>query len=441
MSRKLVSSLSQPAGTTNLNIFQVPPTSLAIENTKWLRIHPSNPINDTGPYVFHLAPIPQYLSMQNNFLVMEAQIKRDDDTDMQPNDQFCPINAIGKTLWKQVVLSLNNQDVYDSGNMYHYKSYLETHLNYSPSVKETQLVQCDYVQDVPEAQNNNVDDLQNVGVAKRCGTWKRSRWVETISTIHTSLLTQDKYLVSNVDMRLTLSRNTNAFALLAYGAPQQTPVLKIRSLVWFVQCIEAIPSVNVAIERHLMNESAKYAVKRVHMKHTHISGGATESGSAEIVTGQLPSRIIFGCVETAAVNGSYQLSPFNFKHKKISEISITAANQQIPYHPIETDFAENRFGRAYHFFMENIGIGNENRTNGITPYLFKNGSCLWCFDLTEDYSADDGNYNLIREGSIIVNMKFRDALPAEGCDIVYYCEYQSLMEIDSERNTHMDYAV
>ena len=248
MSRKLVSSQSLPCSTSQLDLFSVPPTSITIDKVKWLEVQLTNNISNDGPYSYHIAPDPMLLNLSKNFILMELRITKQDGSPFGANDLIAPINLLGKSFFKQVVLSLNNTEVYHSGNKYAHRAYLETHLNYCTDVKQNQLRVGGYFHDGVGA-NLNIDSNETSGFKTRAKVFKLSAWVELLAPIHTDMVSQDRYLVSNVDVRLTLERNSDKFLLLNFDQPTLEPKIEIRKMVWYCQTVSILPSVNLAIEK------------------------------------------------------------------------------------------------------------------------------------------------------------------------------------------------
>jgi hypothetical protein len=80
------------------------------------------------------------------------------------------------------------------------------------------------------------------------------------------------------------------------------------------------------------------------------------------------------------------------------------------------------------------GIGKANRDEGndIDRFNFANGYALYAFDLTSDLSEGD-HFNLARQGTVRVDMKFANALP-HTITVVAYAEFENIIEIDRNRN-------
>jgi hypothetical protein len=207
---------------------------------------------------------------------------------------------------------------------------------------------------------------------------------------------------------------------------------------WYVKAVTVIGSLNLALERTLATHTAKYPIRRVEVKSLHIDAGRRDAPENSLFNGQIPRRLIIACVEADAFDGVHRKSPFNFQNFGIKEISVTAAGEIFPSQPLTMDFSMNLYAKAYTQLFEGLGIGQENKGNGITPTMFKYGSCIFAIDLSPD--EDDGNhFDLIREGATTINIHFASVVPVPGIEVICYAEYDNLLEIDHNRNVYIDY--
>ena len=86
------------------------------------------------------------------------------------------------------------------------------------------------------------------------------------------------------------------------------------------------------------------------------------------------------------------------------------------------------------------GTGKENRNegNGIERTDYNNGYALYAFDLTPDLSDDD-HFNLAKQGSVRIDLKFAAALP-NTVTVIAYAEFENVIEIDRNRNVVFDFS-
>ena len=97
--------------------------------------------------------------------------------------------------------------------------------------------------------------------------------------------------------------------------------------------------------------------------------------------------------------------------------------------------AVSRFRHSLSLFS---GTGNENRDEGndITREDYPRGYALYAFDLSPDL-VEEGHFNLAKQGTVRVELKFGAALP-NTVTVVAYAMYENVIEIDRNRNVIYD---
>src|ERR1044071_404456 len=55
--------------------------------------------------------------------------------------------------------------------------------------------------------------------------------------------------------------------------------------------------------------------------------------SSGLINQPLPTRLVLGCVDNDALNGSYEKNPFNFKHFNLSPLKVYLDGQQQTVRP------------------------------------------------------------------------------------------------------------
>ncbi len=68
---------------------------------------------------------------------------------------------------------------------------------------------------------------------------------------------------------------------------------------------------------------------------------------------------------------------------------------------------------------------------------FKNGICIFVFDLPPDEDDGGDQWDLFKEGETTVNIEF-SAATAVAIEVVIYTEFDNLLTIDHARNTFID---
>lgn len=433
---KLIDIASNPGTKSELDLFNIPPTQVAVVRNQWKEIQAANAIDSEGPYEFHIAPNPQMLQLSKNYLYMELRVLKEDGTqaDEIVNNvvKVSLINMIGSTFVKQVKLSINGSEIFDSGDKYAYRAMMETELCHGKDAKSSQLQAALYFADT----YNKIDDATNEAIKWRALLCDNSKWVQVMAPIHADLFSTNRYMLSHTDIRMQVYRNSDAFCLMRFDTENYK--IEVGSMRWYVKTVDIQPSIGLALEKTLLHHTAKYPVRRVVIKTLHIDAGRKEAPQTPIFNGQIPRRLVIGCVSYASYIGSYAHSPFNFKHFQMNELSIVVGGESVPFKPLTMNFLGNQYMRAFTQLFEGLGIAGEDKGNGIDMHKFASGSTLFAFDLSPD-EDDGGHWDLVKEGATCINMKFGAAVPAGGIEVIAYGEFDNLLTIDRNRNPYTDY--
>ena len=87
--------------------------------------------------------------------------------------------------------------------------------------------------------------------------------------------------------------------------------------------------------------------------------------------------------------------------------------------------------------QDNLGYAFTGTSNGISYGMFNNGWNIYVFNLTNSLEDDPG-FQLIKEGTTAINIKFTESVPAGGIVMIAYGEVDSLMLIDKNRSLTSD---
>ena len=442
---KLIDENSYPSTASILDLFTVPPTQVSFDQGYWQEIQLANSCTSQGPYRFIVQSDPHYLHLNRNYLCVKARIVKEDGQALGADDKVGPINLLGKTLFKQVVVLVNGKQAFDSGDLYAYRTYMETELNYSKEAKETILQAAGYAKDTPP---DKVDQGENLGLASRANMFTLSQEVELMAPIHCDLFLSDRLIVSNTEVTVELHRNSNDFVLMSLTkdtgtAPATTVVkykLEIKEMKLYIRKIKVMDSVHLGIESVLSRKPAKYPLRRVAMRSAFIAAGRQSVPTTPIFNGQLPRRLVIGFVEEDAFHGDIKKSPFVFKNHGVKSIHVDAGGTIYPRSVLKASFTTAQYTRAYIQMLEGLGVAQEDTSNDINMKDFKYCSCFFVFDLTAE-EQDANHWHLMRDGTVIVHCEFASAVKAPGLEMIVYGEFDNLAILDRTRTIHFDYSV
>jgi hypothetical protein len=425
---------------SELDLFSVPPTQTSIETGSYVEYNPIATISQGTPIEFSITGAGQdYLDLSNTQLYVRAAIVRANNDPTDAGDHVGPINLFLHSLFSEVDITLNDTLVTSSNNTYAYRSYLETILSYGDAAKASQLTSALFYKDTAphmEDANPHDDNLLNVGFKKRSALTDEGRVVDMIGGIHSDLFFQERFLPNDINIKIRLVRNKDPFCLMSatQGAAYKVKILECKL---YVRKVKLSPSVFLAHAKALEVGNLKFPIRRAICKTFTVPAGNLDASQESLFSGQIPTRIVIGCVDNDAFNGVYTKNPFNFKHMNLTQLKVYLDGQQQSIKPLETNFAVNQFVNAYASLFTGTGKWMRDEGNQITREDFAGGYTLYAFDLTPDL-AEGGHFNLIKPGNIRVDMKFGQAL-ARTINVIAFAEFENILEIDRSRNVIFDY--
>lgn len=425
---------------SELDLFSVPPTQTSIEHGTFVEYHPISSISQGAPIEFEISSTGEdYLDLSDSYLFVKAKLQRANGADLDAADQVGPVNNFLHSLFNEVEVSLNGTLISTSTNTYPYRAYMENLLSYGSEAKESQLTSELFFKD----QTGKMDVANplaavadgNSGLKARAQFTNGNGVVDMIGKIHSDVFFIDRYMLNEVNVKIKLCRSKDSFSLMWTGDNEFKVFIVSASIL--VRKVKVSPSVFLAHAKTLENGMAKYPIKRVICKSFTIPRGYRDISSERLFSGSLPTRLILGCVDNDAFNGSKAKNPFNFKHFNLTELSIYMDGQQQLIKPLKCNYASNEFISAYMSLFTGTGRNNRDIGLDISRSEYKDGYTLYAFDLTPDMSQE-GHYNLIKQGSLRVDMKFSEPLP-NTVTVIAYAEFENLIEVDRSRNIVFDF--
>ena len=425
---------------SELDIFAVPPTQTSIESCATVEHNPVSSIAHGLPIEFAVSGSGQdYVDIAGTQLFVRAKITRANGAPIDGTDQVGPVNLTLHSLFSEVDVRLNDTVISSGNNTYAYRAYIEKLLSYGTDAKASQLTAALYYRDTAgEMDDSNplAVNAGNAGLAKRHWFFRDGNTVDMMDKLHIDLCFQERFIPSDVGLRIRLVRNKDAFCLMSAAAAPAYK-LQIVDCKLYVKKVKLSPSIVVAHAKALELSNAKYPVKRVVCKTVTVSQGQMDFSLENVFTGQLPTRIVVGMVDNDAFNGVWRKNPYNLKHYNLSQLKVYLDGQSQLIKPIEPDYINGQFIQAYLSLFEGTGKLGRDESIDLSRREYDRGFSLYAFDLTPDQAEGD-HLNLLREGSLRLDAKFRDPL-ALTINVLVYAEFENIIEIDRNRNVIFDY--
>ena len=420
---------------SELDIFSVPPTQTSIEDGIVVDYHPIASLVDTGPIEFDIpASVEHYLDRAHVYLHLAVKITKNDGSNLEAGSAVGPTNLFLHSLFSQVDVQLNGKQVSSSSNTYAYRAYLKTLLNYGKPAKESQMTAALWYKDT--ATKMDTAGADNAGFTKRATFTATSKTVGLFGRIHADLFHQEKLLITGVGMHVKMVRSKTPFALMSNEAGANYK-FKIERATLHVRKVKVAHAVALAHAKALEYGNAKYPLQRVECKTFSVPAGGRDVTQEKIFTGQLPTRVVVGCVENDAFNGVFKKNPFNFQNYKITRISLHVDGEEKC--PLTCDFETGRIAQAYMSLFSSTEKAFKDEDIDVSREDYVNGYSLFCFDLTPDLGESD-HFSLIKSGNVRLAINFAEEL-ARTINVIVYAEFQNVLEVDKNRNVFYDFSV
>ena len=278
MAGQMLDAKSRLVGKSELDLFTLPPTQVAIDNGYFQEVHLKNTLQDNGPFEFELNADNAYIDLSRNFIYMVMSVTKKNGTSIgsgagvgeaADNYNHSTINLLGQTFFKQIKFFLGGKLVTDSMDGYAYRAYLETLLNHSQGAKETWLESEGWFED----RAGKMNDKTNQGFILRSHMIDDSRKFELLAPLHSELCNQERLLLPSLNVRIELHRNSDDFLLLSPDDGENDLKLKIHHMSWFIRRVEPMKSLALAIEAQLVKEPARYPIRRMVVKVLQVDTG------------------------------------------------------------------------------------------------------------------------------------------------------------------------
>jgi hypothetical protein len=259
----------------------------------------------------------------------------------------------------------------------------------------------------------------NLGFQTRCRIVAGSEKFTMISPIPHDLFNLSNYLgpMNRLDLKLMMYPHRFLLNTFMYNRGYELRLHDLKLHLRSVRLKESIPA--RISETYEMNETHLYK----HVVPHHLTNYSFRIQHA----GVLPKTIVLAMVRTAAVEGNYQLNPFNFDNFNVTKISLFINGEERPQGGLTFDFKRKNADavRGYHWLFANTGaLGN--RGNLISYAHFQTGAFIVPFDLTPDRCNGVHRHNA-ELGYIDVNFTWGGEGLKEPITILYELVFNKLM--------------
>ena len=420
---KLIHQSSQLCAKSELDLFATPATQEMILGGKWIDVHPIgfSPSDGDVPLLFEVKGCDDYIDVSQTYISFKVKFTKNDGSNLDGTEEIGPVNALLYALMSQIDVTIGNDLITTLTNLDNYKAIFQLLTNYSSNSLKSFFQAALFYKDTAGNMEsltfkpgvNSIDvSKYNLGLHERKKIMGASNEITLIGRLTADFFLQNRYLLDNTDLTLKISRSKSSFCYIGNGDYK----LKILGSTLHVRKVQINPEVRLAHAYCLEQSIAKYPLTRVDMKPVSIPKNTRNFFRENLCSGAIPSRIVFGLVDSEAFNGINKKNPFNFQHFKLTSVQFQIVD--VPYKPFVTDFTTENYTEAY--FSHFLGINKTVSDAGsiITRSDFANGYALYAFDLTADL-CNDAHFNLIKNGNLRMVLNFAEDTTLNIVCIVY----------------------
>ncbi|MES9883689.1 MAG: hypothetical protein ABW185_22790 [Sedimenticola sp.] len=433
---KLSSEGFSEAMPAELSLFDLPPTQVAVSDATFQEIRPLSQLSGDVPIEFRISAANSldYLDLNGSMLYVKLKLTKSDGSNLEVTDKVGPVNLFLQSLFQTTEVTLQNK-ITSICNHNPYIAMIQSLLKNGEDCNLSQMKTQLFVKD----DNDAIDDPDiggsNGGLANRAAVVSLSKVTDLCGPIYHPFFNMGRYLLNQCDVRLKLYRSTPNFCLVSNVAGPGFAV-ELLDVCLLARKIKVNPALLYGHAEILKDVNAKYPYTRTECRLQSVAKGSTSFYWDSVLQGVTPVKIAIAFVETSAVSGNYKKNPFNFQNCDINEICIYADGVPVGGAPVKVNFDKTTGRTTARAFTDLFRFANKWKSdsgNDLNEDDFSSGSTLFVFQLEPFYDGQKSFINLVKTGSIRLDVQFSTPLP-ETMTCIVYSEAPGYFEINEQRD-------
>ena len=409
-------------------IFDKPGTMTDIQKYQVVDYYPLSSITAGAPIEFHIpGNTEDYIDLNDISLYLKMKVTKADGTAIDAADKVGLNNLPIAALFQDVSLTIQETQIEGGQMCYPYLGYFNTMLQFHPDAQKSHMLAQGWYKD----EAGKFNDEANTGFKKRQEICAGSKVFELMGPLHLDFLRQERYLISQTDMRIKLNPSKAEFALNAYGTADFK--IHFEEVILYVHRVELNPSVINGHALGMKKQNAIYPINHTEIITFTIPKGQKSYTKDRLFPDVAPKLLVVAMVENEAYNGTITKNPFNFQHFDLMKIALFREGRSIPGRPFTPDFDNKCSIRSYLHTMRTLNYTDTDDTNGLTPFEFANGYTIYAYDLTADKDVSANHHQGITTKNLRLELSFKKDLPTT-VNVLLYAVFDSAVEITQLRD-------
>lgn len=389
---------------------------------------PKEVVSSNGNIVFEFTlNHNKYLSFDQSVLSVKGNIedisghKLDDEGASEELwSNIYPVNYLLHSMFKQVSIEINNEEITSQSQGYMYEAFLEALLTYSPQAKRSVLSAAAWL---PKKED-------------RLALVKAGRKFDLSGKLHVDLAHQSKALYGGCNIRITLVPNNHSF-FIKTDKDKFIPKLHIDDIYFESHKILVSEKYEADIRQAFGKKNTlKYNICTKRLKTISIPENSIDPILENVFTGRLPRMILFCLVKTSAFVGNYKEDPYEFKNFGLNFFQCFRDGVPFPTRPFTPNFGKGFCTREYLAFLQAIGQTGTDAYTSISYADFQKDRMIIAQNFSAGLSHGFDGFGLLdhtKEGNMQIQLRFDEPL-TEPIKAIIYAEYDVCVEIDKDHN-------
>ncbi len=354
------------------------------------------------------------------------------------NAQVATINNSLHSMFEDCSVFLNGVEAFSANGQYNYRSYIEDLFDTTEEQKGSFMTAQGWYKDTA-----NSFDQANATLNK--GWEKRAQFFGTesqglIGTLHSELFNQHRYLIDDVEVKVQLTLAKPKFFLISAMKDGNNKALeykiKIKDARMYVPYVHLSEKAMNEIQDTLKKKDAVYPIKRIMTKSLPINTKTVQHNIEKVSTGQLPTKMIVGLVDSAVKQGDISKNPFNFDDHDLEKIELRVNGMPYSKRALTAKFDEQNYAKTYMNLFESLNYIEEgSNTPPITKEDFSGGYALYAFNLSP-CPEDSGIFR--EKGDVSIDLSFKEGTNKD-LQMIMMFVYDNCLKIDKDRNFTKDW--
>lgn len=358
--------------------------------------------------------------MKKSFFYVRAKVTLENG-DSLPEETVVTVSVANlwmNSLFQYFEVSLNGKIV-SAQQYYPYIAYLKAFLGNNGSSGEDMSTAL-----YKEETDAGLLDANNPGFTFRGKYIQKSQSVEMCGELFSDIFDIDKYLLPEVELRLKFTRTSNAFNITSSNEGVNYKTV-IENAVFYCRKHILTNEMRDMHKKMLLSKPAIYPFIKSDIKTYLIPKSAQNSVSESLfASSMLPHRILIALVKTSAMNGNYQLNPFNFEEFNVSNITVSVNSDASIYKNHNIEITDSNRLLAFQMLKQGLVSGFD-----LNRKKYVDGNNIYYFELAASQA--------IRAGNVKIEILFAKPLEIPVTAIIF-SQNQSCFFIDNNYIVSLD---